>query len=364
MLVFEQLCLHRFTMPLKFPFQNSTTTVTEKKVLIVELIDPAGTRGYGECVAFDAPWYTEETIETAQHIIANHIWPMIKTQTISHPNELNLSPIRRNHMAKTAIEGAVWDLYAKKQRQPLYQVIGGRTNQVPVGAAIGIQPDYSTLSHKIQQALNKGFQRIKLKVKPGYDIKILEQVRRDYPDLSLMVDANSAYTLQEIDHLKQFDYFNLLMIEQPLAADDFLEHAVLQQQIKTPICLDESIHTLEDVKVALTLKSCQVISIKLAKVGGFRQAITIHDYCQEQGIPVWCGGMLEAGIGRAQSLALATLPNFYYPADPGPSNRYWQKDIIQPEIEMEHGIIKLPDHPGIGYQVELPPSQSECLDSN
>ncbi|WP_066188170.1 o-succinylbenzoate synthase [Gracilibacillus timonensis] len=356
-LSFTKLRLYRQALPLKHPFQNSSTIVTEKDVLFAELIDQDGLRGYGECVAFDSPWYTEETVETAQHMIQQHLWPLLQSQEITHPRELNLDSVQRHHMAKTALEGAVWDIYAKKMKQPLYQVLGGKTNQVAVGAAIGIQSDLPTLLTKIEEALASGFQRIKLKIKPGYDLHVLEQVRRHYPDIPLMVDANSAYTLQDTALLQQIDRFNLLMIEQPLGSDDLLDHSILQQELKTSICLDESIDTLADVQAALALKSCQIISIKLGKVGGFNQARAIHDYCQERGVPVWCGGMLEAGIGRAQSLALATLPNFYYPADPGPSNRYWQRDIIQPEIGMEKGMITLPEQPGMGYQVDLSTSE-------
>src|SRR5699024_35494 len=216
--------------------------------------------------------------------------------------------------------GALWDLFAKRQQQPLYKMIGGTTNKVNVGASIGLQPDSTTLIEKIQVAIDQGYQRIKLKIKPDHDIDLLDKVRQRFPTIPLMVDANSAYTLQDIDHLKKIDEFNLMMIEQPLAHDDFVNHALLKEKIDTAICLDESIHTISDVETAIALKSCDIISIKLGKVGGFSQAKAIHDLCAEKNIPVWCGGMLEAGVGRAQSLALATLPNFTLPADPGASN--------------------------------------------
>ncbi|SHM63649.1 o-succinylbenzoate synthase [Gracilibacillus kekensis] len=357
MLAFEKLIIHRFKMPLKHPFANSITTIKDKDVIITELIDENGIKGYGESVAFASPWYTEETTDTVQHMIEHHLWPLIKAQRIEHPRELELHQVRRNHMAKATIEGAVWDLYAKQQKKPLYQVIGGTTNKIPVGAAIGMQSDDQQLLIKIHEALNEGYQRIKLKINPTQDLHILEKVREHFPTIPLMVDANSGYTLKDIDHLKRLDQYNLMMIEQPLAHDDFIDHAKLQEQITTPICLDESINTLADVTTAIELKSCKIISIKLSKVGGFTNAIAIHDYCQAHNVPVWCGGMLEAGVGRSQSLALATLPNFQFPADPGASTRYWHQDIITPEVEVHNGYVTLPEQPGIGYQVYLPAHQ-------
>ncbi|MGN8647933.1 o-succinylbenzoate synthase [Gracilibacillus sp. HCP3S3_G5_1] len=361
MISFKKLIIHRFKMPLKFPFTNSTTTVKEKDIIITELHDKDGFIGYGESVAFASPWYTEETTDTVQYMIEHHLWPLIKNQQINHPTELQINTIRRNQMAKAAIEGAVWDLYAKRKGQPLYQAIGGTSNKIPVGAAIGLQVTDEQLLEKITQALNQGYQRIKLKIKPGNDLQTLEKVREHFPTTPLMVDANSAYTIKDIEHLKKIDQYKLMMIEQPLAPDDFIEHAKLQQEINTPICLDESIHTLADVQTAITLSSCKIISMKLAKVGGFANAIKIHDYCEQHNVPVWCGGMLEAGVGRAQSLALATLPNFTLPADPGASSRYWHQDIITPEVEVNNGYVTLPQKPGIGYQVKLPSTDQKVL---
>jgi o-succinylbenzoate synthase len=361
MISFKKLIMHRLSMPLKYPFKNSNTTITEKDIIITELHDQDGIIGFGESVAFDSPWYTEETTDTVQYMMEHHLWPLIKTQQINHPTELKLDNIRRNHMAKTAIEGAVWDLYSKRKQQPLYQAIGGVTNQIPVGAAIGLQSTDEQLIEKIAQALDQGYQRIKLKIKPENDLHTLETVRNHFPTTPLMVDANSAYTINDIDHLKKMDPYHLMMIEQPLASDDFVDHAKLQHEINTPICLDESIHTLADVQTAISLDSCKIISIKLAKVGGFTNAIKIHDYCQEHNIPVWCGGMLEAGVGRAQSLALATLPNFTLPADQGASNRYWHQDIITPEVEVHNGYVTLPKRPGIGYDLNLPTTDQKVL---
>lgn len=350
----KQLILHQVQMPLKHPFSNSYTTVREKDMLIIELIDQDGVRGWGETVAFTEPWYTEETTATAAYMIEHHIWPLIQNETLHHPDELirPFTNIKRNHMAKAAVEGAVWDLFAKRHNQPLYKVIGGTTNKIAVGASIGLQPDYPALLEKIETAMEEGYQRIKLKIKPEQDLDWLDTVRHHFPETPIMADANSAYTLKDLPLLKQLDHYNLMMIEQPLGSDDFVHHALLREEITTPICLDESIHTLADTQTAIALKSCDIISIKLGKVGGFTQARKIHALCEENQIPVWCGGMLEAGIGRAQSLSLATLPNFSLPADPGASSRYFQHDIIMPEVEVKKGFITLPEKPGIGYAID------------
>lgn len=354
MIQIEKIILHRINMPLRTPFKNSRKIVKEKDIFVIELVDQDGLRGFGESVAFHTPWYTEETTNTVYTIIKEDLAPIAKLQPFDHPNTFiqKCEGVRRNHMAKAAIEGAIWDLYAKREHVPLYRAIGGRTAQVSVGAAIGIKRDFPILKQSIQTVLAQGYQRIKLKINRENDLTLLEKVRNSFPDIKLMVDANSAYTLQDIEHLKSFDQFDLMMIEQPLAQDDFVDHAKLQEKIQTPICLDESIHTLSDAKTAIELNSCKIISIKLGRVGGFTNAITIHDLCVAHHIPVWCGGMLEAGVGRAQSLALATLPGFTLPADPGASNRYWHQDIITPEVEIENGQITLLDKPGIGYEID------------
>ncbi|WP_346427677.1 o-succinylbenzoate synthase [Gracilibacillus sp. YIM 98692] len=341
-------------MPLKNPFTNSLQTITKKDLYIIEIFDQDGNQGFGETVAFDSPWYTEETSATTRYMIEHHLFPLLQEEPVSHPSSLGkrFADVRRHHMAKAAVEGAIWDLYAKREHVPLHRAIGSDNSHVPVGASIGMKQDIPALLEAIQTAMNQGYQRIKLKIKPGQDINLLEKVRTRFPDIDLMVDANSAYTLKDMDHLKQLDQFHLMMIEQPLAHDDFVDHAKLQKEIHTPICLDESIHTMSDVRTALTLQSCQIISIKLGKVGGFAQAKAIHDLCAANQVPVWCGGMLEAGVGRAQSLALATLPNFRFPADPGASSRYWHQDIIKPEVKVENGYVQLPDTPGIGYEID------------
>ena len=354
MLTLRKLILHEIRMPLKHPFQSSQETVTKKRFHIIELVDDSGVSGYGETVAFESPWYTEETTDTAAMMIEKHIWPIIRHRILQHPSDFQelTASIQRNHMAKTAVEGAIWDLYARKKGIPLYQAIGGKRSSIEVGAAIGIEKDISTLLEKIQQAIDAGYKRIKLKIAKGHDIEIVESVRQAFPSLDLMVDANGAYTIDDIEHLQQLDSFQLMMIEQPLASDDLADHARLQEKLETPICLDESIHTLADVRTAIALGSCQIISMKLGKCGGFTNALAMHDECAKRGIPVWCGGMLESGIGRAQSLALATLPNFRFPADTGASHRYWHQDIIEPEVEVVDGMVTLPEAPGIGYNMD------------
>ncbi len=341
-------------MQLKNPFQTSFGTLQTKDFFITELIDEQGNHGFGESVAFPSPWYTEETVETTQHMLERFLIPILFQAPIEHPDQVShrFSIIRRNHMAKAAIEGAVWDLYAKRQALPLATVLGGTRETVEVGVSIGIQPTISELLDKIDGFVSEGYKRVKLKVKPGWDIDVVRAVRVAFPTLPIMVDANGAYSLKDIDHLKQFDAYNLLMIEQPFGENDFIDHAKLQAELETPICLDESIHSLNDVQLADHLGSCTVISIKIGRVGGLSEAKKIHDFCAEHHIPVWCGGMLEAGVGRAHSIALSTLSEFQFPGDTSASNRYWEKDIIQPEVTMQDGLITIPQSAGIGYAID------------
>jgi o-succinylbenzoate synthase len=256
-------------------------------------------------------------------------------------------------MAKSTFEGAVWDLFAKKKGIPLAKALGGSTNQIEVGISIGIQNTVDDLLSLIEEHVNEGYKRMKVKIKPGWDVDVLREVRRHFPTIPLMADANSAYQLKDIHLLKQLDEFDLMMIEQPLASDDIIDHAVLQREIRTPICLDESIHSLEDARKAIELGSCKIINIKIGRVGGLTESKRIHDLCQEQDIPVWCGGMLEAGIGRAHNIALTTLSNFIMPGDTAASSRYWDKDLIEPAVEVEAGMITVPEKPGIGYEPNL-----------
>ena len=278
---------------------------------------------------------------------------MLKKEELKSAAEISdaLTPIRGHNMAKAAIESAAWDAEAKSQNIPLWKHLGGTKEEIPCGVSIGIQPNIETLLAKVEKELNAGYQRIKIKIQPGWDLKPVEALRERWPRIRLMVDANSAYTLKDAAHLKQLDRYYLIMIEQPLSWDDIHDHATLQKQLETPICLDESIHTLADAQVAININACRIINIKMGRVGGHTQVKRIHDLCKEKGIPVWCGGMLESGIGRAQNIALSTLPNFVLPGDVSASKRYWTEDIIHPEVEVTpHGTIKVLQAPGIGYE--------------
>ena len=256
-------------------------------------------------------------------------------------------------MAKAAIETAVWDLYARGKGISLAKALGGEKTKIEVGVSIGIQDTVDDLLRIIDGHVNEGYKRMKVKIAPGWDIDVIRQIRKQFPDVPLMADANSAYTLEDIDLLKRLDEFNLMMIEQPLAADDIIDHAKLQREIATAICLDESIHSYEDTRQAIELGSCKIINIKIGRVGGLTESKRIHDLCQKHDIAVWCGGMLEAGVGRAHNIALTTLGNFILPGDTAGSSRYWEKDIIDPEVVVKDGYIEVPDGPGIGYEPNL-----------
>lgn len=339
-------------MTLKNSFTTSFGTIKEKEFLIIEVKDELGNVGWGESVAFSTPWYTEETVKTNLHVIEDFLIPLILDKKINHPEEVNeiFRFIKRNNMAKSAVEGAIWDVYAKRRNKSLAQVLGGTKEKIKVGISIGIKENTADLIKSIRKAVEKGSKRIKIKIKPGYDLDVLREVRKHFPDTPLMADANSAYTLDDIELLKQLDEFNLMMIEQPLASDDIIDHATLQNELNTPICLDESIHSLEDTRKALQLGSCQIINIKIGRVGGLTEAKKIHDYCLEKGVPVWCGGMLEAGVGRAHNIALTSLPNFILPGDTEGSAHYWEEDIISPEVIVENGEIIVPKKEGIGFE--------------
>lgn len=323
----------------------------DKHFLLLEVCDELGNTGWGESVAFDAPWYTEETVETNIHMLRDFLIPLLLGKEISHPDDVgsHFAPIRGNNMAKASLECTIWDLYAKRKGISLAEALGGQRERIEVGISIGIQKDLADLVDKVQRYLEEGYKRIKVKIKPGADVDVLRGLRSAFPQVPLMADANSAYSLDDIDLLKRFDEFDLLMIEQPLAHDDIIDHAVLQKQLKTPICLDESINSFEDARKAVELGSTKVINVKIGRVGGLSEAKRIHDYCMERGIPVWCGGMLEAGIGRAHNIALTSLPNFNLPGDTAGSSRYWEKDIIEPEVVVENGYITVPTVPGIGF---------------
>jgi o-succinylbenzoate synthase len=349
----QKLIMNRLNMQLKHPFATSFGTIKDKEFYIIEVVDTDGNRGYGETMAFSVPWYTEETVKSNRDIIVDCLIPLLREQELTHPDDVFplFEKLKGNNMAKAAVEGAIWDLYAKREGIPLYKALGGEKTEIDVGISIGIQPTMGELLQHIEQALENGYKRIKLKIKPGLDVELLREVRKHFPDTPIMADANSAYTLHDIALLKELDDLNLLMIEQPLQHNDIIDHAKLQEQLKTPICLDESIHSLYDVEKAIELGSCGVINIKVGRVGGLSESKRIHDYCKEHGVPVWCGGMLEAGIGRAHNIALTTLSNFTLPGDTSGSSWYWEQDIINPEVVVENGVIKVPTSPGIGFEL-------------
>ncbi len=350
----KKIILHRLMMRMIDPFATSFGTMQDKEFFIIEALDTDGNRGFGESVSFPIPWYTEETVKSNKDIIEDFLIPILRDNEIEHPNEVFplFGRLRGNNMAKAAIEGAIWDLYAKREGIPLATALGGEKTEIDVGISIGIQPTMDALLTKIDGFLSQGYKRIKLKIKPGHDVEMLREVRKAFPTTPIMADANSAYTLDDIAMLKQLDDLNLLMIEQPLQHNDIIDHAKLQKEIQTPICLDESIHSLYDAQKAIELGSCKIINIKVGRVGGLSESIKIHDYCKEHGIPVWCGGMLEAGVGRAHNVAITTLSNFVLPGDTAGSSRYWEKDIIKPEVVVEDGVIKVPTSPGIGYEID------------
>ena len=364
-MIVKKIILYKLKMKLKHPFATSFGSITEKEFFLVEAVGHQGVSGFGETVAFTDPWYSEETVATNEHIMRDVLIPLLFEAPFTHPDEVNerFQSVRRNAMAKAAIEGAIWDLYAKACHVPLAVALGGTKREIPVGVSIGIQTDIPTLLRRVEEALKEGYQRIKLKVKPGKDLAILSAVRTHFPEVPLMADANSAYTLKDAEHLRRFDEFGLLMIEQPLAHNDLVEHAQLQKMLNTPICLDESIDSFHAAKQAIALGSCRVINLKIGRVGGLSETIKIHDLCRDNDIPLWCGGMLEAGVGRAHNIAITTLSQFTLPGDTAASANYWYEDIIEPEVTVTDGMIHVPDRPGIGFNVSREKMDKYLLES-
>lgn len=354
-MLIKEINIRKMKMTMKSPFTTSFGTFQDKEFLLLEVTDELGNTGWGESTAFHSPWYNEETLETNLHMIRDFLIPLVLNKEIVHPDEVNelFAPLRKNNMAKATVEGAIWDLYAKRNQMTLAQALGGTTDKIEVGISIGIQKSIEDLIELVHGYVAEGYKRMKVKIKPGFDVNVIKALREAFPEVPLMADANSAYTLDDIDVLKQLDEYNLTMIEQPLASDDIIDHAKLQKELKTPICLDESIHSLEDARKAVELGSTKIINIKIGRVGGLTESKKIHDYCLENNIPVWCGGMLESGIGRAHNVALTTLPNFILPGDTAGSSRYWEEDVITPEVVAEDGFITVPTSYGIGYEPNI-----------
>jgi O-succinylbenzoate synthase len=351
----ERLDLTEIEMPLRWPFETSFGRTTRRRILLTRVYDRDGAVGYGECTVGEDPFYNHETTDSAWLIIAKYVGPLLAAANVESAAGVGdaLARIRGNRMARGAVEAAVWDLEARVNSVPLWQHLGGTRTEIDCGVSIGLQETPEKLLEKVDKEITSGYQRIKVKIKPGRDIELVEAIRAKYPSILLSVDANSAYSLEDADLFKRMDAFNLLMIEQPLAPGDLVDHAKLQREIGTPICLDESILTVEDARHALELGSCRIINIKLGRVGGHSEARRIHDCAGQHGIPVWCGGMLEAGIGRAHNIAMSTLAGFTLPGDVSASERYWQQDIIEPPVTVSReGKITPRSDPGIGYRVD------------
>ena len=347
--------LREIELPLKSPFETSFGRTTRRRILIVRVFDKDGAAGYGECVASERPFFNHETIDTAWLITTQHIAPMLAAAACDSAVQVNdiLAPIRENRMAKAGVEAAIWDLEAKLAGVPLWRLIGGTREEIACGVSIGLQASTEALLEKVSTEVESGYQRIKIKIKPGKDVNLAHAVREQFPNITLSVDANSAYRLEtDIALLKQLDDYNLLMIEQPLTPGDLLDHSKLQREIRTSLCLDESIVCLANARHAHELGACRIINIKLGRVGGFTEAKAIQAFAQEHEMPVWCGGMLESGIGRAHNIAVSTLPGFNLPGDVSASARYWEEDIIEPPVTVSsRGTIKAPSAPGIGFAV-------------
>jgi len=342
-------------MKLVAPFETSMDRTVSRRIVLVQA-DVDGVTGWAECVAGETPYYSPETADTAWLMLRDFLWPMIKGKDFGSAGEVweLLARVRGHNMAKAALEAAVWDAEAKQKGVPLSKLIGGVREEIACGVSVGIKESLDELVAAVQKELAAGYQRIKIKIKPGCDLEPVRRLRQDFPRIKLMVDANSAYTLNDWPLLKQLEGFYLMMIEQPLGWDDLYSHVELQKKLETPICLDECIHSEEHARAAIELGACKIINIKLGRVGGYTVARHIHDLCEKHGIPVWCGGMLESGIGRAHNVALSTLPNFTLPGDVAASKRYWEEDIILPEVTVSpQGTIRVPTGPGIGFEPRL-----------
>jgi O-succinylbenzoate synthase len=347
----RQLTVREIQMQLVTPFETSMERTDLRRIILVEA-DVNGAVGWGECVAGEHPYYSPEDTDTVWHVLKNYLWPTLKNREFESAEEIwgLLERVRGHNMAKGALESAIWDAEANYNVVPLHKLIGGTRQETSSGVSIGIKQSFEELVAAVKQELAAGYQRIKIKIKPGYDLEPVQRLRQEFPRIKLMVDANSAYRAEDWALLKQLDGFYLMMIEQPLGWDDLFGHVALQKRLETPICLDECIHTLQDAEAAIALGACKIINIKLGRVGGYTVAKRIHDLCQQHGVPVWCGGMLESGIGRAHNIALSSLANFSLPGDVTASRRYWNEDIIEPEVTVSaQGTIQMPSGPGIGY---------------
>ena len=349
----DAIILRELRLPLVRPFETSFGVTRNRRILLAE-VQSEGLTGWGECTAGERPFFSAESTDTAWQMICQELGPMLASESPEHGGDCPeiFRRVRGNPMAKATLENAIWDIEAQREGISLSQLLGGVREVIPCGVSLGIQSSIPELLSIIETELAAGYQRIKLKCKPGWDVEVFDRVRNRWPGITLSCDANSAYRLRDADHLVTFDAFDLLMIEQPLWHDDFYYHSMLQKRLQTSICLDESIRNRRDALASIEMESCRIINIKLGRFGGFSEAIAVHNAAQERGIPVWCGGMLESGVGRSHNIALSTLENFTLPGDVSASARYWLEDIVEPEITVSPaGEIAIPDTPGRGCEV-------------
>lgn len=349
----EAVTLRELNIPLVHFFETSFGRIYGRRIFLVT-IHSDGIEGWGECVAGEGPFYSGEYIDGAWDATKRYLGPALLGKTLRSGREVPalFAQVREHRMAKAALENAVWDAEAQEKTLPLWKLLGGTQHEIACGVSIGIQDSHEQLLQKIETELAAGYQRIKVKIKPGWDVEVLEKIRARWPNILLSCDANSSYTLADTEHLKRFDRFKLLMIEQPLWSDDFYFHTRLQKLLQSALCLDEAIRSARDAEAALELGACRIVNIKVGRVGGFSEAIAVHNVAQRFRVPVWCGGMLESGIGRSHNVALSTLPNFKLPGDVSASKRYWKEDIVEPEVEVSlQGTIAISDKPGRGYEL-------------
>ncbi len=352
----SRITLREIHMPLVHFFETSFGRTTKRRMILVQVDGEGAATGWGEVTAGENPFYNEEWTDAAWLILRDYAAPRVLRRDLRSAGDVSAltAHIRGHQMARAGLEVAVWDLEARLNNCPLWRHLGGARQEIPCGVSIGIQDSVEQLLEEVGRELASGYQRIKIKIKPGWDVHVVRAVRERFPNIKLMADANSAYRLSDAEHLKQLDAFYLMMIEQPLAHDDIIDHAKLQAQLETPICLDECIRNAHMAEQAIEMRACGIINIKLGRVGGFTEARRVHDACRDRGIPVWCGGMLESGVGRAHNIALSTLDNFVLPGDVSASKRYWERDVIVPPVEVSpQGTIRAGDDPGIGYKLDL-----------
>jgi len=351
----EHVEIREIRLPLVHFFETSFGRTTERRIVLVR-VDAEGLTGWGEVTCGEEPFYSHETPETAWYILRGYLipWSLGREWAVASELAPRFKPVRGHNMAKAAIENALWDIESQMKGVPLWKHLGGVLEEIPCGVSIGIQNTVEDLLEKIQRELEAGYQRIKVKIKPGWDLDVLDRIRQKFPGIALMADANSAYTLADLPLLKSLDRFYLMMIEQPLGWEDLIDHAKLQRQIATPVCLDESIRSAEDARKAIEIAAAKIINVKLGRVGGHTEARRVEEVCRSRNVPVWCGGMLESGIGRAHNIALSTLPGFTLPGDVSASRRYWSEDIIDPEVTVTpQGTIRVLQSPGLGYTPNL-----------